>query len=95
MAKKPTKKRSFPTISAAQARAGRAFTGMDRATFAKTAGISVWSLRQVENGRLEPGKRVAYRIRVVLENLGIRCLEADQWGGEGVRIIAPAPPKTG
>lgn len=93
MAKKPTKKRNFAPISPAQARAGRALAGMDRTAFAAAAGISQWSVRQVENGRLEPGRRVTTRIRVTLENLGIRCVDADEWGGEGVRMLGNGPIK--
>lgn len=70
-------------------------TGLDRAAFAARAGISQWSVRQIENGKLEPGRRVATRLRVTLEDLGVRCINADEWGGEGVRIIASAPPKNG
>lgn len=87
MSKKPTKKRNFAPISPAQARAGRALTGLDRAAFAERAGISQWSVWQIENGRLEPSRRVATRFRVTLENLGVRCLDADEWGGEGARLI--------
>lgn len=94
MRKKPTKKRVFQTISAAQARAGRALTGLDRAAFAARAGISGWSLREVENGRINAGCRVATRIRVTLENLGIRCMDADEWGGEGVRRTAAGTNKS-
>lgn len=93
MRKKATKKRDFHTISAAQARAGRAMTGLDRTQFAERAGISQWSVRQFENGRLEPGRRVATRFRVTLENLGVRCLDADEWGGEGVRRMAAGTTK--
>lgn len=93
MRKKPTRKRDFKGLTAAQARAGRALTGLDRAAFAERAGISQWSVRQLENGRLEPGRRVATRFRVTLENLGVRCLDADEWGGEGVRRMAAGTTK--
>ena len=78
-------------IKPAQIRAARALLGWNQDDLAKTAKVSIATIRRIE-GRAGPV--MAYvstltRIQLAFESAGIRFLDSDATGGIGVRLAGP------
>lgn len=82
-------------IVAAQIRAGRSLIGMGQSDLAKAAGISVATLRRMENDGFGPGRStfdVVDSVLTVLESFGVRFVqggphEHGKWNPTGWGVI--------
>jgi len=74
------------TVTAGQIRAGRALLGVDQATLAQGAGISVATLRRAEAGQA-PSETIQ-RVAEVLEQAGVRFVH------DGVKLRPTATETT-
>jgi transcriptional regulator with XRE-family HTH domain len=85
-------------ISARQLRAARALAGLDQATLAKAAGLSVPTIQRMEaSGHVISGNvESLMKLIAALERCGVELINegaASSSGGRGVRLkaLAPAP----
>jgi predicted transcriptional regulator len=80
-------------LQTAQIRAARALLGWNQAELAKTAGVSIATIRRIEAQKGPVGGYVStlVRIQTAFEQAGIRFLDSDVGGGIGVRFVAPTP----
>jgi predicted transcriptional regulator len=80
-------------LQTAQIRAARALLGWNQAELAKTAGVSIATIRRIEAQKGPVGGYVStlVRIQTAFEQAGIRFLDNDVGGGIGVRFVAPKP----
>nr|WP_051231155.1 helix-turn-helix transcriptional regulator [Kaistia adipata] len=74
------------SVSAGQIRAARALVRMDQATLAKSAGVSVPTIKRIEASDGEPATSFATVMRIIeaLESAGIEFIP-ENGGGAGVR----------
>jgi predicted transcriptional regulator len=80
-------------LQTAQIRAARALLGWNQAELAKTAGVSIATIRRIEAQKGPVGGYVStlVRIQTAFEDAGIRFLDSDAGGGIGVRLVGPKP----
>jgi DNA-binding XRE family transcriptional regulator len=77
------------SLTAPQCRAARALLDWTQADLAERAAVSAGTVRGFESNRHALHRATAAAIRQALEAAGIRFLEADAAGGEGVRRACP------
>lgn len=78
----------FPgMISREQVAGARAMLGWKQADLAERAGVSVSTIKDYEAGRRSPRGDSLKRIQDAFEAAGIRPIDADAWGGQGVRFL--------
>ena len=70
-------------------RAARVLLGWNQEQLAGAAGVSVGTIRDLENGRSSPRGRCARAIRRALEHGGVRFIDATPEQGQGVRYERP------
>jgi DNA-binding XRE family transcriptional regulator len=70
-------------------RAARVLLGWNQEQLAGAAGVSVGTIRDLENGRSSPRGRCVSAIRQALERGGIRFIDATHEHGQGVRYERP------
>lgn len=75
------------TISREQVAGARAMLGWKQSDLADRAGVSVSTIKDYEAGRRTPREDSLKRIQDALETAGIRPINADAWGGQGVRFL--------
>jgi len=73
-------------ISSTQIRAARALLELNQADAATLVGISTPALSAIESGASQARRSTLKRIRDAFESAGVRFLDADEDGGEGVRF---------
>jgi len=80
-------------LQTAQIRAARALLGWNQAELAKTARVSIATIRRIEAQKGPVGGYVStlVRIQTAFEQAGIRFLDIDAGGGIGVRLVGPKP----
>ena len=77
----------MPNLSAGQCRAGRALLDMSQAELAEAAGCGVSSVADLEGRRRVVSVAIISALRKALEARGVVLIEADEHGGEGVRLV--------
>lgn len=95
MAQNPDKK-SENRLSIGQLRAARALLGLTQGDLARRAGVGAATIKDYERGSARPSARSMAKIINALKAAGVRPIEPDEWGGEGVRMargahFAPGP----
>ncbi|MBK1670809.1 hypothetical protein CKO28_22590 [Rhodovibrio sodomensis] len=75
-----------PVLIPAQCRAGRALVGLQQGELAVLAKVSRKTLTDFEKGIRQPYERTIRDIREALEHEGVVFLDADDFGGVGVRL---------
>jgi predicted transcriptional regulator len=77
-------------LKTAQIRAARALLGWNQAELAKTAGVSIATIRRIEAQEGSVGGYVSTleSVQSALEKAGVRFIDNDGNGGIGVRLTA-------
>lgn len=82
-----TESQHFPgVISPAQTRGARNMLGWTQAELAEKAGVGLSTVKKLESGQ---NVRPAFVecVQRAIEDAGVRPINADEWGGEGVRFV--------
>lgn len=74
-------------ISARQVVAGRGLLNWTQQILAQKAGVGRSTVRNYESGRAAPRAASLTKIQEAFVRAGLRPLHADEWGGEGVRLV--------
>lgn len=74
-------------ITREQMAGARAMLGWKQSDLAKRAGVSVSTVKDYEAGRRIPRRENLESIQAALEDAGMRPIDADAWGGQGVRFV--------
>jgi ribosome-binding protein aMBF1 (putative translation factor) len=77
--------RSARGARSAQVRAARAWLGWTRADLARTAELSVESIRDFEIGRTDPRASTLAKIEAAFRAAGLLLFDANRDGGPGIR----------
>ena len=83
----PPESRHFPgVISPAQTRGARNMLGWTQAELAVKADVGLSTVKKLESGQ---NVRPAFIecVQRAIEAAGVRPINADEWGGEGVRFV--------
>jgi transcriptional regulator with XRE-family HTH domain len=78
-------------LTAGQIRAARALLDWSQPRLAEAAGLSLMSIRRMEDPKNGPGQRAAANVeavRAALDNAGVQFLPPDNLGGPGLRLKA-------
>lgn len=76
-------------IEGGQIRAARSLLRWSRGKLAETAGLSLNTIKAIENGTTDPKASTLRKIERVLAAAGIELIEAGHSGGRGVRLRRP------
>lgn len=78
-------------LSPAQCRAARALLDWTQDELAEHAEVSRGTIRGFESGQHALQRSTAAAVCRALEAAGVRLVDADAQGGQGVRLVGPAP----
>lgn len=77
-------------FSPAQCRAARALLGWTQDDLAERAEVSRGTIRGFESGQHALQRATSAAVCRALEAAGVRLMDADEQGGQGVRLAGPA-----
>lgn len=78
-------------LTAGQIRAARALLDWSQPKLAEAAGLSLMSIRRMEDPKIGPAQRAAANVeavRAALDAAGVTFLEGGEQGGPGLRLKA-------
>lgn len=77
-------------LTAAQCRAGRSLLGWTQAELSERASVNTRTLMDFESGKRSPNPATLKALANALIDSGVTIIEADQTGGDGVRVSKPS-----